>query len=170
MVASRLRGLRNRGFSGGTMERPALKMLIADIEAGEAFWPTSARIVLVNVVEVCARKIHLAHLVCYSGDYRLLERGISEPASKQFQCLGNFRCRRWQDGDAISTACLQRQGSGSPLFERPYFRTSPVADSARMPCARRADGGRRLPSISTDYLNDERPLCFSTPAGCWHRQ
>ena len=48
------------------------------------------------VVEVFARKIHLAHLVCYSGDYRLLERGISEPASKQFQCLGNFRCRRWQ--------------------------------------------------------------------------
>ena len=34
------------GFSGGTMERPALKRLIADIEAGEAFWPTSARIVL----------------------------------------------------------------------------------------------------------------------------
>ena len=50
-------------------------------------------------------------LVCYSGDYRLLERGISEPASKQFQCLGNFRCRRWQDGDAISTAYLQRQDS-----------------------------------------------------------
>ncbi len=33
----------------------------------------------------------------------MLERGISKPASKQFQCLGNFRCRRWQDGDAIST-------------------------------------------------------------------
>ncbi len=32
---------------------------------------------------------------------------------------------------------------GSPLFERPDFRTSPVADSARMRCARRADGSRR---------------------------
>jgi hypothetical protein len=30
------------------------------------------------------------------------------------------------------------------LFERPDFRTSPVADTARMPCARRAGGGRRL--------------------------
>jgi hypothetical protein len=32
---------------------------------------------------------------------------------------------------------------GSPLFERPDFRTSQVADSAPMPCARRAGGGRR---------------------------
>jgi hypothetical protein len=32
---------------------------------------------------------------------------------------------------------------GSPLLERPDFRTGTVADSARMPCARRAGGGRR---------------------------
>ena len=32
------------GFSGGTMERPALKRLIADIEAGEAVPPTHERL------------------------------------------------------------------------------------------------------------------------------
>ena len=31
------------GFSGGTMERPALKRLIADIEEGQMMWSSSIR-------------------------------------------------------------------------------------------------------------------------------